>query len=248
MYKEKILVVDDDKNVRLSFAASFDEYKVVLAENGQEALEILKRPHNIDLIVVDMMMPGLTGIELIKEIKKINPQQKVVLLTGYSSKDVAIEALRSDADEYIEKPFDVKRIKETFNRLLSEKNELKEAGMDNGESKVVQAQRFITRNSNKSVTLRDISKEIFLSPKYFSRMFKEKTGKGFARYKIELKMETAKDLLAKTDFTINQIAYKVGYVNPASFMKIFKKVTDFTPSQYRWSKRGKIKRATLKRG
>ena len=122
-------------------------------------------------------------------IKKINPKQKVILLTGYSSKYVVVEALRSDADESIEKPFDVKKMKAVFERLLEEKRDIDEEGYGNRDIKVKQAQRFISRNCNKSVTLRDVSRELFLSPKYFSRMFKEKTGRGFTKYKIELKIE-----------------------------------------------------------
>ncbi|MFC1620935.1 response regulator [Candidatus Omnitrophota bacterium] len=241
VFKEKILVVDDDKRVRDSFIHSFDdEYRIVLAADGQEALNILSHPHDIDLIVVDMMMPGLTGIELIKEIKKINPKHKVILLTGYSSKDIVVEALRSDADEYVEKPFDVRKIREIFERFLGEQRDFDKSGIDNREGKVIWAQRFIRRNCNKPLTLRDVSKELFLSPKYLSRVFKKKTGKGFARYKIELKIEIAKDMLEKTNFNITQIAYRAGYRNPASFMKIFKRVTNLTPSQYRFSKRTNI--------
>lgn len=234
MAREKILVVDDEKKVRDTFlAAFFDEYKIVPVAGGREALNILKRPNDIDLVVSDVMMPGMTGIELLREIKRINPGQKVVLVTGHSSKEVAIEVLRSDADEYIEKPFDVEKIRVVFERLLSERKGCTEEGIGNVQGKIGQAQRFIRRNYTQPISLRDVSRQIFLSPKYFSRLFKEKAGRSFNDYKMELKIEMAKELLKKGSHTISQIAYHTGYQNPESFMKMFKKVTGSTPSQYR---------------
>ncbi|MBU1006477.1 MAG: response regulator [Candidatus Omnitrophica bacterium] len=118
MAGEKILLVDDEKNQRESFAASFDEYEVITAINGEEALDIFMRPNDIDLVVADMMMPGLTGTELIRKIKNIKPGQKTILMTGHSTKEVAIEALRSNADDYLEKPYDIGKAKEVFEALL----------------------------------------------------------------------------------------------------------------------------------
>ncbi len=118
MAGKKILVVDDEKIIRDTFIAAFDEYRIIPVAGGQEALNILNRPNDIDLIILDMMMPGLTGIELLREIKRINSNRKVIILTGYSSTDVVIEALRVGADEFIEKPFDIKQTQEIIERLL----------------------------------------------------------------------------------------------------------------------------------
>lgn len=237
MAGEKILVVDDTKNIRDTFSLVFEEYNIVPAASAREALSILHRPNDIDLIVLDVVMPDMDGLELLKEIKKINRERKVVIMTGYSTKDVAIEALRSDADEYIEKPFDIEKTREIFKRLLNENKNLYAVDTDNTERKIKYAQRLIERNYHKDISLQDISKEIFLNYKYFSRIFKEKIGKGFNEYKLHLKIVSAKQLLRKTKQTINQIAYKIGYQNPDSFMKMFKKSTGFTPSEYRHSSR-----------
>ena len=116
------MVVDDEKIIRDTFVAAFDEYRIIPVASGQEALNILNRPNDIDLIILDMMMPGLTGTELLREIKRINPNYKVIVLTGYSSKDVVIEASRVGADEFIEKPFDIKQTLKIIKRLLDRKN------------------------------------------------------------------------------------------------------------------------------
>ncbi len=98
-----VLLVDDDKMFREELREALEDYRVVEAANGKEALEILKKPNEIDIVMLDVMMPGLPGTEVLKEIKKISPSLSVVMLTGYSSKDVAIEALKGRADDYIEK-------------------------------------------------------------------------------------------------------------------------------------------------
>jgi len=233
MAGEKILVVDDEKIIRDIFTSAFDEYRVITAVDGKQALDILRRPNDIDLIVLDVMMPGLRGTDLLREIKKMNSKHTVIILTGHSSKEVAIEALRSHADEYIEKPFDIEKTKQVFERLLSKRRKLDGEYISDAKGRIKQAQRFIKRNFNKSLSLKDVSSELFSSPKYFSRIFKEKTGKGFNEYRLSLRIEEAKRLLKKSSYTITQIAYKVGYQNPASFMEMFKKFSRLTPSQYR---------------
>ncbi len=234
MTREKILIVDDEKVVRDIFVATFfDDYKIIPVATAEEALAILRRPNDIDLIVLDAMMPGMKGIELLAQIKKIDPRHKVVILTGHSSQDLAIKALRAGANDFIEKPFEVIRLKQVFERLLEMKERTDEDGLNNTERKICQAKKFIKRNCNKPISLVEVSKEVFLSPKYFSRVFKTNFGKGFNEYKKELRIEMARDLLRKKSYTVSQIAYQVGYQNPESFMKMFKKYARCTPSQYR---------------
>ena len=101
------------------------EYQIVEAADGRQALNILRRPNEIDLVLLDVMMPGLRGTEVLKELKKNDPELGIVILTGYSSKDIAIEALKGRADEYLEKPLNIDRAKEIIANLL-ETRELKE--------------------------------------------------------------------------------------------------------------------------
>ena len=92
---------------------------------------------------------------------------------------------------------------------------------------------------NKEISLTDIAKDAYLGTKYFSRIFKEKTGRSFNEYRIGLRIEAAKQSLKENNSSIEGIAYRVGYKNPDSFMKMFKKTTGMTPSEYRQSKRAR---------
>ncbi len=243
MFREKILVVDDVEIVRETFISAFDEYSIITAKNAQEALSVMKSSADIGLIVLDVMMPGKCGLDLLKDIKKINKYCKVVIMTGYSTKDVAIEALRSDADEYIEKPFDITRVKGIFEKLLNGNGDLGKQRAGKTGEKIEFAKLFIKKNYNKPFSLKEISEKVRLNYKYFSRIFKEKAGKSFNKYKLSLRMSLAKQFLEGCGWTVSQIAYKIGYQNPDSFMKMFKKFTGFTPSEYRnQNKRKKSRR------
>ena len=107
-----ILLVDDDEDFRYEFRELFDDYNIVEAKNGLDALDLLKKPNEIDLVVLDVVMPGLRGTQVLKEIKSISPELGIIILTGHSSKDTAIAALKGKADDYIEKPLNIQKAKE----------------------------------------------------------------------------------------------------------------------------------------
>lgn len=136
MIRAKILIVDDEKVIRDVFTNAFKEYRIVSADNGQKALSVLSQSDDIDLIVVDAMMPGLSGTDLLKEIKRINPGHKVIIFTGYGFEEGIIEALLLDADGYLEKPFDIGKAKEVFERVLCKKRNFKEKRVGDTEGKI----------------------------------------------------------------------------------------------------------------
>ncbi len=230
---EKILMVDDDKDFRAEFKEVFEGYDVVEAQDGKEALEVLKRPNNIDLVLLDVIMPGLTGMEVLEQIKKIDSKVGIIILTGYSSKDVAIEALRGHADEYIEKPLDIERTKAVIEKILANGRGSTDIFTSDIKGKMEKAKLFLERNCYKKISLKDTAEAVCLSPKYLSRVFKQLTGKNFGRYKLEIKVEKAKFLLLKTGRNVNQVADKIGYMNVESFIRQFKKYTGYVPTAYR---------------
>jgi len=239
-----ILLVDDDREFREEFRDYLEDYEVIEASNGEEALELLKRPNVIDLVILDVMMPGLRGTQVLKEMKKIAPHVGIIILTGYGSEDVAVEALRGDADDYIRKPLDLDKTKEIIERLLETKQG--EADIENLgiEGKIERVKRFVERNYHKKVCLKHAAAAVYLSTKYLSRIFKQNTGIGFSDYKLKIKVEKAKELLRKTGYNIDQISDKMGYQNTESFIRIFKKFTGYTPTEYRNKGKMEKKRKT----
>jgi DNA-binding NtrC family response regulator len=108
--KKTILVVDDEAGPRESLRMILkSRYEVDTASDGQEALRLIKNK-DINVVTLDLNMPGLSGIEVLKEIRKLKPDTEVIIITGYGTLNNAQEAIRFGAGDFISKPFNVAEI------------------------------------------------------------------------------------------------------------------------------------------
>jgi len=228
-----VLLVDDDDEFREEFCDFLCDYNVVQASCGEEALEVLRRPNEIDVVILDVVMPGLSGTEVLKIIKAENPGLGVVILTGQGTKRTVIDALKGRADDYIEKPVDIPKAVEIIERLLSGRIQPVDSPPGGADEKVHKVMQFLDRNYDRRVSLNDAASLVALSPKYLSRLFKEKVGIGFNEYRLKARTEKAIQMLETTDFSIAEISYQMGYENPESFARLFAKVVGSTPTEYR---------------
>jgi two-component system, response regulator YesN len=230
---DKILIVDDDDDLRTELHDVLDEYEVLEAQSGEEALRILKRANEVVLIILDVKMTGISGLDVLHELKKTDPRIAVIILTGHSSKDVAIEALQNHADDYIEKPIVVSKIKSAVQKLLNRREGNDDINVLDLKGKMEKVKRFVEKNCFKKTGLQEAARTVSLSQKYLSRVFKEHTGVGFSDYRLSVKIEKAKELLCQSGCNVNQISEKLGYENAESFIRQFKKITKSTPAEYR---------------
>lgn len=104
----KILIVDDESGILYFIQNMFlaDGYEVVIARNGEEAIESVKKDM-VDLVITDLRMPRMDGMQLLREVKRFAPSMPVIMLTAYASDKTAIEAKKLGAFTYIAKPFNV---------------------------------------------------------------------------------------------------------------------------------------------
>lgn len=118
----KLLVVDDDSDLRLTLCEYLESrnFAVTSARNGAEATALLQsRRHTFDIIFTDLIMPpGPDGLEVLKTAKMLNPLSYVVVMTGYSSIETAIESIRCGAFDYLTKPFKLAEIEIVANRIM----------------------------------------------------------------------------------------------------------------------------------
>ena len=117
MEQIKILLVDDEEHIRLLFKEELEEegYSIGLASNGFEALEMLKTSQ-FDLVVLDIKMPGMNGIQTLNEIKKLNKEQRVILCSAYGEFKQDFSSWVSDA--YVVKSADMRELKDTIKNIL----------------------------------------------------------------------------------------------------------------------------------
>ena len=122
MGETNILVVDDVRSMRLTLGGILEDngHNVVTAENGYQAIEAVKGTH-FDLIFMDIKMPGINGVQTFREVKKLDSDAAVIMMTAYSVEDLVKEALEEGAYAVVYKPFDMDRIVALIEELLHEK-------------------------------------------------------------------------------------------------------------------------------
>jgi len=118
--RPSILVVDDEAGIRDLCARALNDYRILEAENGQVAQDLLNR-EPIDLVLVDVMMPVMNGLDLLKQIKDRNPDQLVIVMTGYADKEIILRALKAHADDFIQKPLNLLQLKSAVGKALEKR-------------------------------------------------------------------------------------------------------------------------------
>ncbi len=125
-HMQTVLVVDDDKSIRYSLKRMLEEnFSVLTAGNGEEVLQQMTAS-SPDLIIMDIKMPGRSGIDILKEIKKIDPKSLVILMTAYGTTETAIEAMKYGAFDYILKPFPIPQMRELVQKAMALRKMMKE--------------------------------------------------------------------------------------------------------------------------
>jgi two-component system NtrC family response regulator len=124
---DTLLIVDDEKNylVVLEALLSPEGYEIMTSDKAQEALRLLQEA-DVDLVLTDMKMPGMSGMELLEEAKKIKPEVPVIMMTAYGTIEMAVEAMKKHAYDYITKPFQNEELKLTLRKALENYRLVKE--------------------------------------------------------------------------------------------------------------------------
>lgn len=118
MKKANILICDDDTGIRDSLRLILhQEYDLAYAANGAEAVQHLKK-NPADLVIMDIKMPRLSGLDALRKMKRLRPRTRILMITGYESSDVAVQAVNQGADDYLTKPFQREEVQEKVTALL----------------------------------------------------------------------------------------------------------------------------------
>lgn len=118
--EQTILAVDDEEAILDLCSRALKGSRVLKAHDGREALDLLEK-HPVDLVLTDVMMPVMNGLDLLEEIKEKNPEQLVVIMTGFGEKEVILRALKAKADDFIHKPLNLMQLKATVVKTLERK-------------------------------------------------------------------------------------------------------------------------------
>ncbi|GAB6099296.1 hypothetical protein JCM16358_11750 [Halanaerocella petrolearia] len=146
MVQDKILVVDDEKNIRITLKQCLtEEYEVVTAVNGEDGVEKFKED-DFSVVLLDMKLPGMDGLEVLRQIKDFNKQANVIMITGFGSVKTAVETMKLGAIDYLRKPFTPDEIKEIVAEVIERNNlELEEDELDSYKDYLNYAKACINR-------------------------------------------------------------------------------------------------------
>ena len=124
---DTILIVDDEKNylVVLEALLASEGYEIITTDSSEVALRLIKES-DLDLVVTDMKMPGISGMTILEEAKKVNPDMPIIIMTAFGTIEMAVEAMKKHAYDYIEKPFKNEALKLTVKKALQNHQLLKE--------------------------------------------------------------------------------------------------------------------------
>ncbi|WP_027292193.1 MULTISPECIES: response regulator transcription factor [Robinsoniella] len=255
----RILVADDEPIERAVACKTIQKYfreglEVVLAENGREAIELFKK-EKCQVIILDIEMPGINGLEAAKDIRAIDKNCAIIFLTAFDEFAYARQALTVQAMDYLLKPTEdeelVAVIEEAL-RLFEEKtadsgqfeklDDDTGAFWESGEEKLgdirIHAVReailnYIRSHYTEDISLQDIAMSMKYSDAYFCKLFKQCFEKNFTAYLSEFRIEKAKRLLRDVRNNVKEISGQVGYQDSNYFARVFKRITGNTPSEYR---------------
>lgn len=249
----KILLVDDDKAMCFLYSkmkvwseCGFEISNV--ANDGKSALEILNK-NQFDVVITDIRMPFIDGIELLKEIKDKNMDICVIFISSYDDFEYARQGLILGAFDYILKPAKETQLKDVLERTKSyliEKysntkinqgvlNVLERLHIKNDNNFIHQLSVYFSNNYGNVITMEDVAEYFGFSKDYFGKIFKQHLNITFNQFSSLIKIEYAKDLIKTGNYKFYEISDILGYSTVDYFTKIFKNITGETPSQYKSS-------------
>jgi signal transduction histidine kinase/ligand-binding sensor domain-containing protein/DNA-binding response OmpR family regulator len=261
-----LLIVEDNEELR-SFLRIIlaDGFHVIEASNGKEGCQIA-REQLPDIIITDLMMPEMNGLELAKEIKEdeITSHIPIVVLTAKTDLDTQVETLKTGADDFITKPFSSTYLRARIDNILMQRRRLQEIFLANlpvyqSENKktveinpvapkidsfddklLAKLMQVMEENmDNSEFTVDDLVAGIGIGRSVFFKKIKSLTGLAPVEFIREVRIKRAAQLIETGQFTISQVTYMVGNNDPRYFSRIFKQRYGLTPSEYKEKYSGK---------
>lgn len=236
-----IITVDDEPVTRMAInnyiGKMLPNFQVVASfPNGEDALNYL-RGNCVDLVVTDILMPRMDGLELAEHIHREFPDTIVFIVSGYGEFGYAQRAMRYGVEDYLLKPLDFDELNRSLTSAEKKLNQRKQSTdeilvIDGDDLRIEQAKAYIQAHYKEDLSRKEVANMVYLSPAYFSRLFTEKTGETFIAYLTNVRMQKAAQLL-EGNGNIEDIAKEVGYQSRNRFAINFREYSGCTPAEYR---------------
>ena len=228
MMSGRILIADDDREIRLLLrqALRSEPWRVRVAGDGREALRLLFSIP-FDVAVLDVFMPHFTGLEILEAVRLRNIQTDVVLLTGFGTIEMAVQAMRNGAQDFLTKPVGLRGFSDTIRRLIGLRN-------PSSHSLAARLDAYLeARIFDATLQMSDLCAHFRISARYASRLFRDYIGASFRERRVYHRLQKARQMLETTDDPLYMIAEQCGFRNPRRFSEVFHKQEEMTPREFR---------------
>ncbi len=237
----RIAVIDDENGtragiIRLIKKINPDFVVVGEADNGYDGMLLIKSLCP-DVVITDIMMPRLNGLEMIENARICSPNTRYLVLSGYAEFELAKQAIRLSVVDYLLKPITSDQLADALNRIYQgygaqTADKTAEPGANSYSFIVEYIVKDIFENYAQRLYLEDYAKQLKVTPEYAGSIFSKETGKSFSLFLRDVRMEKAKKLIKNTDDKIYEIAYKTGYSDVKYFCRVFKEYTGVSAKSY----------------
>lgn len=254
--KPVLLVIDDNEDIRLLIKELLkDDYRIISAANGPDGIRLATR-YVPDVVVCDVMMPGMDGMETCRSLKEETSTSHipVLMLTACALDEQRVEGYENGADGYMSKPFNSDVLRARLSSLLANRRKIQEvlggkptsmvagrnADTKEATRKDVENEfyaRFLAvvneEMGNMDLSVDSLAEKMGMGRSQFYRKIKALTNLSPVELLRDLRLKRARDLLLTTDKTVSEIAYEVGFSTPAYFTKCYREVYSETPTALR---------------
>ena len=242
-----VMIVEDEKFVRIGLKKmihweSLNMEVIIDVKNGEEAYKYYLQ-YKPDIILTDLRMPLMSGIELIKKIREQDKHTKFIIITCLDDFGLVQEALELGVSSYILKhSSDIEEIENKLKKVYNELNSAKKMhelyiGKINNTKyshpKLIVAMDYIYKNFNKNITLQSTADYIGVTPNYLGRLFVAHNKETFTETLNYVRIEKARELLNDLKLPVYIVAEHVGFSNATYFIRVFKRMVGCTPNEYR---------------
>lgn len=234
MQKKTLLLVDDDELVRDVIRGILEsEYTVLEASSCAESKELSR--HQIDLAIIDYILPDGTGFDVLKTMRTAYPTMPAIIITAHGDEDLVIEAMRREVTDYIRKPVQLSYLRSRLSEIFDKQQygEIPQVP-DNREEIILDTIRsFIEKNYMKDLSLDVMARMACMSKFKFCKLFKHRFGRTYISQLNDIRLREAAVFLERTHMNISEIAYAVGYRSIIHFNRLFKAAYKVSPGIYR---------------
>lgn len=249
----KILLAEDDADMRFIYSrmSVWKECGFVIAKevsNGKDALAVLKA-EAFDLVLTDIRMPFIDGIELLGKINELGIDVAVAFISSYDEFEYARKGLVLGAFDYLLKPVNEQKLGDMLRRVTEKLEEkkventcsdyvlsaLEAVGKSSGDSFTQDICTYFSNTSCRDISVEQAAEHFGFSRDYFGKLFRRQIGESFSKFSTLVKIEYAKKLLRQSGMKAYEISEELGYSSADYFTKVFKEITGVSPAQYKQS-------------